>query len=266
MKRTRGFVVAVQCILMMGLTTITAFATETEVQQEIAQIADLTVDTGNTEADTIFNTYLETAVLMVDDPEYSTMFALYRGRAEEWYVEYAGGTSEEWNSFTDMEVFCWDALYLSQITCLESGMYDYYYGSIENFHAYALPVHYRMDEVQEAAYFEIMDWQYNYITTHGVPYNFMTGEAYSYFGENATTASVTKAENAGTTVPTIVEAENAEILSATMENTEKTEEKNNENVAIPVLLSVLLLIGMGAGLLMIGIGAGLLISKRKKKQ
>ncbi len=255
MKKIVVFVFTMMCIFAVNFTSISVFATETEVVQE--QQNGLNVNTGNEEADEIFKTYLETATLMVDDPNYDTMFALYRGRSEEWYIEYAGGTSEEWDAFTDIEVFCWDALYFQQITFLESGMYDHYYGSIEKFHTNALPAHYRMDEVQEAAYFEIMDWQYNYITTHGVPYNFLTGEAYSYFGEDVTTASVTQDENAETTVPTIVESENTEIISATMEKTEKTDHKNNGNVVIVVLSSVFLLIG---------IGAGLLISKRKKKQ
>ncbi len=220
MKKIGIFFVAMMCMFAVNFTSISVFATETEVVQE--QQNGLNVNTGNEEADEIFKTYLETASLMVDNPDYSTMFALRRGRAEEWYIEYAGGTSEEWDTFTDMEVFCWDALYLSQITCLESGMYDYYYGSIENFHANALPVHHRMDEQQAAAYFEIMDWQYNYIITNGVPYNFMTGEAYSYFKENATTPSVTESENAETTVSTIAESANTEIIPVTTENTEET--------------------------------------------
>lgn len=220
MKKIGIFFVAMMCMFAVNFTSISVFATETEAVQESK--TDLSVDTGNPEADLIFNTYLETAMLMENDENYSSMFSISRARAKESYVEYVGGTDEEWESFSDMEAFLWDALYLEQVSNLESGMYEYKYGSIDSFHAHALTVHYLMDEQQAAAYFEIMDWQYNYIITNGVPYNFMTGEAYSYFKENATTPSVTESENAETTVSTIVESANTEIIPVTTENTEET--------------------------------------------
>lgn len=213
MKRFIFTVIAV--IICMFTVNITAFATEENI--------DLTVNTSNKEADEVFNTYLETAMLMDGDTRFSTMFVACRATGASEYVKYTGGTKEEWNSFSDMEVFFWYTLYLEQIGRLESGSYEYFYGTIDKFRQSALTVRHflKTDEKQLDAYYKIMDWQYEYITTHGVPYNFMTGEAYSYFTEHTTEAASTSAAE-------IEESETNESIISTTESVSATTTENEE--------------------------------------
>ncbi|MBR4083911.1 MAG: hypothetical protein IKK33_06460 [Lachnospiraceae bacterium] len=97
-----------------------SFMTKEEVMEKYS------VDTGNTQADELFNTFLEHASIMASEDydyfiDYYEILASYY---QERYVDYCNGTVEEWESKEGFEQFLWDVLYVSPKQVITDYSYD----------------------------------------------------------------------------------------------------------------------------------------------
>lgn len=154
-------------------------------KQEATQNTDIKVNTGNKEADEAFSTFLSITKHIESDESWSgflKIFSVYSESRADAFIKYCKGTREEWLAKTPYEQFLYYELYIRQCEYINASMYDYYYGTEQNFltqniySTYGSMKRYGKDEAE--AFKTIMKWQYSYIKEKGTPYNFMTGLNY----------------------------------------------------------------------------------------
>lgn len=138
-------------------------------------------NTPNEEANQVFNEYMKTAILMYGDSGYDRVFDDYTIEVKgNRYVEYTGGTIEEWNSMSLFERFIRYELYVNILYYHDKPDADPYWGSIDSFRANVADQYGRIAKVsteQAEAYRIITDWIY-YL-------RFNTGGVVNFF-ENVT--------------------------------------------------------------------------------
>ena len=181
-KMLLSVMLAVVCVLNMGITVYADAEYDSGMTKEEV-IAKYTVDTGNEQADEVFNQYLEVASDILVGDKYATYIStveigdpIYRT----CYCLYAGGTEAEWDSKTTFEKMLWQELYVNPLAMIAENSYESVLGTLDSF-LYVVgestqSVYSRYDAALAEAYLKIMEWQYNYIIENNAVYNFMTGE------------------------------------------------------------------------------------------
>ena len=180
-KMLLSMMLAVVFVLNMGITAYADAEYDSGMTKEEV-IAKYTVDTGNEQADTIFNQYLEIASDMLVDDKYASYIRstesaddLYKG----FYMASTGGTEEEWSQKTTFEKRLWYDLYINPLFVITQSSYD---DVLSSFSAFSHETCYLQksflesyDEALAEAYMKAMEWQYYYIVDNNAVYNFMTG-------------------------------------------------------------------------------------------
>jgi hypothetical protein len=168
-------------------------------KQTTKETTTVKVDTGNKEADDVFSTFITATKHIESDDNWSgflKVFTVYSKTRADAYVKYCKGTKEEWLAKTAYEQFLYYELYIRQCEYINAGMYDYYYGSEQNYTTQNIYSTYnsmkRYGETEADAYKTIMLWQYEYIKKNGTPYNFMTGLNYLDVDTSAKAVSPTE--------------------------------------------------------------------------
>ena len=138
-------------------------------------------------AEEVYKNFLEATVFIADDTNWKNnllqSYELFPH--EERYASYVeGGTEEEYLSMSLYDRFVWSETYLKFAWAVNSGNYDNYYGSEENFASHITnDVVNMMKGVSNSegvieAYLALADWQYQYVKANGVPFNFINNRSY----------------------------------------------------------------------------------------
>lgn len=170
------------CVLNMGITVFADEEYDSGMTKEEV-IEKYSVHTGNKQADAVFYKYLEKASdVMVNEQcagiisSCESLDSLY----EEFYITYGKGTHEKWIDMTTFEKILQFDLYITPMLGMAQYSYDSAFGTLEIYLDKVCRDIYRMYEQVDIelaeAYYEIMEWQYYYITENRAVYNFMTGE------------------------------------------------------------------------------------------
>lgn len=146
---------------------------------------EVSISTGNEEADKVFSTFINATKHIETDDRWTGflhVFDVYAENRADAYVKYCKGTKDEWLNKTSYEQFLYYELYLRQCEYISASLYDYYYGSEQNFVTQNIFSTYnsikRYGKEEAEAYKAIMLWQYQYIKQNGTPFNFMSGINY----------------------------------------------------------------------------------------
>lgn len=148
----------------------------------------------NEEAEKVYLEFLEAVTFMAGDESYYDGFGSTFAQCEkgslngdlycQWYVEYVqGGTEEEFFSMTAFERWLWTNTYTRLAYASGSGNYNMYYGSRASFNTFIVKAAMNLvkgnnSDVIVSAYEKLMDWQWDYISEHGVPFNFIRNRNY----------------------------------------------------------------------------------------
>ena len=179
-RQILSLMIALICVFGMGITAYADAEYDSGMTKKEV-IKKYSVDTGYEEADAMFNEYLEAASVLLTDEKYDELYQLWEEYilSENDYIEYAGGTAEEWDAMTTFEKVQCDYLYITPLKMLARGNYEHYFGTLQEYKLRVYESEYKELEACEPelaeAYAQIMDWQYYYITENGAVYNFMTG-------------------------------------------------------------------------------------------
>ncbi len=144
----------------------------------------------NEEAEEVYQNFLSAVSYIADSDEwYSALLIQYEWFGEAsyapWYAEYvAGGTEEEFLSMSLFDRFVWAETYLRYAWAVGTGSYSTCFGSKENFESHITNNMVNMInnatdyEAVEEAYLTLAEWQYNYVTENGFPFNFVNNRSY----------------------------------------------------------------------------------------
>lgn len=170
------------CVLNMGITVFADEEYDSGMTKEEV-IEKYSVHTGNKQADAVFNKYLEKASDLIVDEKHATRIISCENFDElykYYYVEYGKGTEEEFANMTTFEKILWYELYTHPMSALAQYSYDSAFATLDMFLSKICNTVYdqyeQVDIELAEAYYEIMEWQYYYITENHAVYNFMTGE------------------------------------------------------------------------------------------
>ena len=171
-----------------------AIALVEETKKETAsETASVPVE--NQDAQTAYKEFLDAVSFMADDESwyegYGSTLTLFEkdtisGQLYcKWYVKYVqGGTEEKFYAMTPFERFVWTNTYTRlAFAVADSNDFNGYFGTKDNFTVNIVnqvlhSLSGNNKEVVEEAYIKLMDWQYNYVTEHGVPFNFINNRSY----------------------------------------------------------------------------------------
>lgn len=141
----------------------------------------------NEGAEEVYKNFLEATAFIADDINWKNNLL----QSYEWfphpedYASYVkGGTEEEYLSMSLYDRFVWRETYLKFAWAVNSGNYDNYYGSEENFASHITNDVVNMmkgapdNEGVIEAYLALADWQYQYVKANGVPFNFINNRSY----------------------------------------------------------------------------------------
>lgn len=174
----------VVCVLNMGITVFADEEYDSGMTKEEV-IEKYSVHTGNKQADAVFNKYLEKASDFVVDEKYENVRRAFGDEDlgtyyKEYFITYAGVTEEEWGKMTIFERMFSFYLYVMPLHYLMEYSYDSAFATLEIYLDKVCGDIYEgfqyYDTELAEAYYEIMEWQYYYITENHAVYNFMTGE------------------------------------------------------------------------------------------
>ena len=181
-KMLLSMMLAMVCMLNMGIIAYADAEYDSGMTKEEV-IAKYMVDTGNEQADKVFNEYLEVASEMMFNEIYAESISSWEmGEVyfEEFYVTYCAGTHEEWISKTTFEKMLLSELYVIPMVALTEFTYDSTFETVEVFLDEVCMGTYRTYEAFDAelaeAYFRIMEWQYYYIVENSAVYDFLSGK------------------------------------------------------------------------------------------
>jgi hypothetical protein len=225
-----------------------------------------TIDTGNEEADEMFNEYTQKAAEMFD--ESNSTFEVVRVFCERqdsineqsYLKNYTGGTEEKWNAMTPLEKFLTTNLYVIQVEIAKSassgGDLNIAYGSVDVYNSHVIGdmssiIARCKDDSQVTAFQEIADWQYNYYIKTGSFYDFTTGMTSEQVDTSSTSNSDDTDEN------TIKEAQSE--LNGTSDNSQSNGVWNETKSEIKgIWFTIVVLIVLVGGLI------GVIIYRKKK--
>ncbi len=175
-----SLMVALVCMLNCG---ITALAESDCVFTKEELLEKYSVDTGNTQADELFNNFLEKASAITTEG-YAYYFDYYRILSDYYtsrFVTVCKGTEEEWKNKDTFEQYLWDLTYVAPLEALTIYSWDELMGDHGFFRESIIGYSYeeyskKIDKDFGEAYLALMEWQYNYLEENNAIYNFMTGE------------------------------------------------------------------------------------------
>lgn len=149
--------------------------------------------------------------------------SINRNTYSQWYADYVqGGSVEEYFAMTPFEQFLWTETYTKLAFAVNSGWgFDHYFADKAAFESSITNLATNMmngnnNETVKAAYLKLMDWQFDYISKNGVPFNFINNR--NYIEEMAEPSA-----SAGETDP-VVSGETEETQQPTEAIPEPTEE------------------------------------------
>lgn len=148
------------------------------------------IQTGNEEADKMFNEFMQTIQFIKTDDNWKNFLESYELYADsgavsnsEEYVKATGGKKEDYMKLSSFDKFVYYETYIRMAQYLSFGNWERYYGSKENFdrNVIGTTVNYmKITEVDSTvvadAYKKLMDWQYEYIYKNNAPYDFIAGK------------------------------------------------------------------------------------------
>lgn len=179
---------------------------------------------------------------------------------EERYVSYVeNGTEEEYLSMSLYDRFVWSETYLKFAWAVNSGNFDNYYGSEENFASHITNDVVNMmkgapnSEGVIEAYLTLADWQYQYVKTNGVPFNFINNRSYlDEVGEAPDTQAETPKSN---------EQELSEAAKELLEDADDKTKAETTEIAKENSSSTL---WIAAGIIVVAAVGGMIVFKKKK--
>lgn len=269
MKKTLGFLLGILTILVFSTT---AYAAESTLAEG--------VNSGDYEE--VYQDFIAETEFIADDETWeNNVLIVYQLYAEaaingyaSWYESYVdGGTQEDFLAMSLYDRFVWVETYLTFAYYVNSGDYDKYFGSEENFNTYAIGNFInRIENISgyepvEEAYLALVQWQYDYVIENGYPYNFINNR--SYLDEvGSSPEDVTEAETeseATTEDEEIAEAReelmaelSEEEIAELTEDTGTTEEADSTSSGGMGIVIVLIIV-------VVVIGGGAFLFLRKKK-
>lgn len=234
-------------------------------------------DIGNEEAEQVFRDFLSQVEFIAEDETWDNFFKTYKIFShEEWYGKYVkDGKEEDYTAMSLFDRFVWDETYLRFCDTLNSGDSNMFFGSEDSFRTKFLDVILNCmtgnnNEQVKEAYETMAMWQYNYITEHRVPFNFINNRSYieEIDGQAETTEPSGKKEIAEKEEPELDKEEQKELEQAKEELMEDMDKKDIEGEnggvwddTINLLSKNLVTIGV---LLLLIVVAGIVIWKRKQ--
>ena len=180
-KMLLSMMLAMVCVLNMGIIAYADAEYDSGMTKEEV-IAKYTVDTGNEQADKVFNQYLEVASDILVGDKYADFISSVESGDEVYegfYIACVGGTSADWDAMTTFEKILWYDLYINPLFVISAYSYDKVLTSFGAFSHETCKMYKstleRYDEALAEAYMSIMEWQYYYIVENSAVYNFITG-------------------------------------------------------------------------------------------
>lgn len=150
------------------------------------------IQTGNTEADNLFNEFMKTVSFIKDDESWVYFLESYELYADsgaisnsDEYAKATGKSKEEYKSMSSFDKFVYYETYVRMAQYLNLGDWERYYSSKENFDRNVIGPTVDYMKITEGdstvvadAYKKLMDWQYQYIEENKSPYDFIAGKNY----------------------------------------------------------------------------------------
>ncbi len=232
------------------------------------------------EAEELYQNFLSATAFIADDETWqNNVLVVYQLYAEaaingyaSWYENYVdGGTKEDFLAMSLYDRFVWVETYLTFAYYVNSGDFNKYFGNEDNFNTYATGNFInRIENISgyepvEEAYLNLVQWQYDYVTENGVPFNFINhrpylDEAGSLPESAAETESETIADDAEMEeireelMAELSEEEIAE-LSGDTETSEEADGSSSGGMGVVIVLLVVVVV----------VGGGAFFFLRKKK-
>lgn len=149
----------------------------------------------NEEAEKAYSEFLEAVSFIATDESWYNGIAatlnqygedsINRKSYSQWYADYvAGGSVEEYFAMSSFEQFLWTETYTKLANAVNSPWgFSHYFESKATFSTYITSLVTNMmtgnnSDVVKEAYLKLMDWQYDYISENGVPFNFINNRSY----------------------------------------------------------------------------------------
>lgn len=146
-------------------------------------------------AEKVYREFLEAVSFIETDPTWYNGIAatlnqygedsINRNTYSKWYADYVqGGSVEKYFAMTAFEQFIWTETYTKLAAAVNSGWgFDHYFADKAAFQSTVTNLVTNMmngnnSDVVKAAYLKLMDWQFDYITKNGVPFNFINNRSY----------------------------------------------------------------------------------------
>lgn len=142
-------------------------------------------DTGNEEADALWNAFLDSVSVIETDNKYSQILKVVQDTADfnaGYYEKATNKSKDEYLQMTPFEQFLWYSTYILPINAITSSDYDTYCGTVAKWNANAVGIPYNWlttygTQEMADAYRALMEWDYKYFTEHGAVMNFITGKS-----------------------------------------------------------------------------------------
>lgn len=160
-----------------------------EQPQGEAQVAreDFHVETGNEEADALWNAFVDVMTPIKTDEKYASILKVTEKTSKptaKYYEKVTGNSAEEYLGMEPFERFLWYSTYIVPVQAISSGDYQYNCGSLSDWRSHGIVAPLSLIEgfgnaEMLEAYDKLMEWDYNYFLENGAVYNFMTGKSSS---------------------------------------------------------------------------------------
>lgn len=181
----------------------------------------------NEGAEEVYKNFLEATAFITDNVDWNNnllqSYELFPH--EERYASYVeGGTEEAYLAMNLYDRFVWSETYLKFAWAVNSGNFDNYYGSEQNFASHITNDVVNMmkgapdNEGVIEAYLALAEWQYEYVKANGVPFNFINNRSYLDEVEKAPETEEAK------------KSDEEELSEAAKELLEDADEKTKEEV------------------------------------
>ncbi|MBD5403031.1 hypothetical protein HDR58_09620 [bacterium] len=236
-----------------------------EMQESVEQgnIAEdsYTIGTGIDEADRLWEAFLEAVAPIENDNTYSPILQVIQNTSEfyaGYYESATGNSKDEYLDMTTFEQFLWYSTYILPVNAINSGDYNTYCSTVDNWNTYAVyQPHYMLSTYGTTemadAYRALMEWDYQYFIEHGTVINFLSGNA-SLTDDQDNQDIIPSSEEVPEKVQTEQPAEK-EVIESSVKEESRGEEKKEEKgiwdktiagIKNSVLTIVILLILSGA--------------------
>lgn len=160
---------------------------ESKEETTILEKAESNYTVSNEEADKIYQNFLSVTAFIANDTEWENNFlqtySLFP-HAERYAAYVEGGTEDEYLAMSLYDRFVWSEAYLKYAWAVNTGSFSDYFGSKENFQNHItndiVNMMKNIPNSQEVidSYLALANWQYDYVKSNGVPFNFINNRSY----------------------------------------------------------------------------------------